>query len=74
MPSFTPPPVPQALNVVALDNTNYVRWGDTARSADDFAYYRVYLIESGGISAGRLEVEKGVDTLTKALPNVDIYR
>lgn len=48
VPSFTAPPVPQGLEVVALDDTNYVRWGDNARAAEDFAYYRVYLIEGGG--------------------------
>ncbi|MCH7563965.1 MAG: hypothetical protein IH968_09090 [Gemmatimonadetes bacterium] len=65
VPSFTPPPVPQALNVVALDNTNYVRWGDNARSADDFAYYRVFLIESGdgAILLGETDSEGFLDEL-----------
>ncbi len=65
VPSFTPPPVPQSLDVVALDNTNYVRWGDNARAADDFAYYRVYLIDSGGdaILLGETDSEGFLDEL-----------
>ncbi len=65
VPSFTAPPVPQALEVVTLDNTNYVRWGDNARSADDFAYYRVYLVEAGGgaVLLGETDSEGFLDEL-----------
>ena len=65
VPSFVAPPVPQSLEVVALDNTNYVRWGDNARAAEDFAYYRVYLLESGGgaILLGETDSEGFLDAL-----------
>ncbi len=65
VPLFTAPPVPQSLDVVSLDNTNYVRWGDNARTADDFAYYRVYLMESGGgaILLGETDSEGFLDEL-----------
>ena len=39
VPSFTPPPVPTDLEVVALDDTNYIRWNDNARSDSDFSAY-----------------------------------
>lgn len=42
VPSFTPPPVPTGVGVVALDGANYVRWSDGSRSAADFSFYRVY--------------------------------
>ncbi|GMR14187.1 MAG: hypothetical protein BMS9Abin29_2426 [Gemmatimonadota bacterium] len=65
VPSFTAPPIPEALEVVALDNTNYVRWADNARTAEDFAYYRVYLIESGGgaVLLGETDSEGFLDQL-----------
>lgn len=48
VPQPVPPPVPTGITVVALDDANYVRWSANARSAGDFAFYRVYLEESGG--------------------------
>jgi hypothetical protein len=42
IPSQTPPPVPDAPRVIALDGANYVTWGTAARSASDFSHYRVY--------------------------------
>jgi hypothetical protein len=47
VPQRTPPPVPDQPGVVALDGANYVRWGTNARSASDFAYYRVWLVAQG---------------------------
>lgn len=41
-PRRTPPPVPNQSRVIALDNANYVVWGDASRAADDFSFYRVY--------------------------------
>lgn len=42
IPSQVPPPVPDALRVIALDGANYLTWGVAARSASDFSHYRVY--------------------------------
>jgi len=83
VPSFAPPPVPTDLEVVALDATNYLRWGDDARSASDFAAYRVYLVSDQGAtqillghsdSPGFLDAlaENGV-TSSYAVSSVDIY-
>ncbi|MCH7892249.1 MAG: hypothetical protein IH921_12175, partial [Gemmatimonadetes bacterium] len=83
VPSFAPPPVPTDLEVVALDATNYIRWGDDARSASDFAAYRVYLVSDQGAtqillghsdSPGFLDAlaENGV-TSSYAVSSVDIY-
>jgi len=64
VPSFTPPAVPVGLEVVALDNTNYVRWSDNARSASDFAHYRVYLVTDGGATLlGETDSEGFLDEL-----------
>ncbi|MDT8342609.1 MAG: hypothetical protein RQ751_13945 [Longimicrobiales bacterium] len=43
VPSFTAPPIPGGLEVVALDGAAYLRWDDRARDASDFSFYRVYL-------------------------------
>lgn len=48
VPSFDAPPVPVGVEVVALDNTNYVRWGDSPRSTSDFSHYRLYLVPDDG--------------------------
>ncbi len=83
VPSFSPPPVPAGLEVVALDATNYIRWSDDARSDSDFAAYRVYLLTDQGAtqtllghsdSPGFLDAlaENGV-TSSYAVSSVDIY-
>jgi len=48
VPQATAPPDPSGTQVVALDGANYIRWSDNARSADDFSFYRVYLVEDDG--------------------------
>jgi hypothetical protein len=48
VPQAVPPPVPDGVQVVALDNANYVRWSDRARTAPDFSFYRVYLQNQEG--------------------------
>ena len=48
VPFPDPPPDPGALEIVALDNANYMHWSDDARNAPDFSFYRVYLAGSGG--------------------------
>jgi hypothetical protein len=42
VPSQTPPPLPDAPYVIALDGANYFAWGVDARGAGDFSHYRVY--------------------------------
>jgi hypothetical protein len=42
VPSPTPPPVPDAPWVIALDGATFFTWGTAARSANDFSFYRVY--------------------------------
>jgi hypothetical protein len=42
VPSPTPPPVPDVPFVIALDGANFFTWGNAARSAADFSFYRVY--------------------------------
>lgn len=81
VPSFTPPPVPTGLEVVPLDDTNYLRWSDNARSVSDFAHYRVYLVESGGpFLLGETDSQGFVDELaengvtsTYVVSSVDVY-
>lgn len=48
VPIPDPPPNPGGVEVVALDNANYLRWSNNARNDADFAFYRVYLAEEGG--------------------------
>lgn len=48
VPEPVPPADPGGVEVVALDNAIYVRWGDNARNASDFSFYRVYLQEPAG--------------------------
>lgn len=43
VPSFTPPPIPDGPFVIALDNANYISWGDGSESVSDFSFYQVYL-------------------------------
>ena len=46
VPSPDPPPAPTALEAVALDGAAYLHWPDDGAVAEDFAVYRVYLVES----------------------------
>jgi hypothetical protein len=41
-PRRVPPPVPNQADVIALDDANYIVWGDAARGDSDFSFYRVY--------------------------------
>ena len=81
VPSYAPPAVPSAVEVVALDNTNYIRWGDNARSATDFSHYRVYLLDNGGGTLlGETDSEGFLDELAEngitsryVVSSVDVY-
>lgn len=48
VPVPSPPADPTGVEVVALDGANYIRWNDNARDADDFSFYRVYLVDDAG--------------------------
>ncbi len=48
VPIADPPPDPGMVEVVALDNANYLRWSNNARNDSDFSFYRVYLMGNGG--------------------------
>jgi len=66
VPSFAAPPIPQGLEVVALDGANYMRWSDNARGAADFLYYRVYLLSEGdALLLGETDSEGFLDLLAE---------
>ena len=83
VPSFAAPPVPLGAEVVALDNTNYVRWNDNARSASDFSHYRLYLVSDDDGSLSLLgdsdspgfldELASNGVTSTYVVSSVDVY-
>ena len=64
-PPRTPPPVPNQTRVIALDNANYLVWGDAARTASDFSFYRVYQAAPDGNDylLGETDSEGFVDLL-----------
>ena len=66
VPDPTPPPIPDAPWVVALDGANYVTWGTAARADAGFSHYRVYLDD--GTSAfllGETDSEGFLDLLVE---------
>jgi len=64
VPSFAAPPVPTAVEVVALDDANFLRWGDGARAVGDFSFYRVYLLDNGdSVILGETDSEGFLDLL-----------
>jgi len=42
VPEPIAPPIPDGTFVIALDNANYVTWGQASLAAEDFSFYRVY--------------------------------
>jgi len=64
VPAFRAPAIPQGLEVIALDDANYLRWSDNARDAADFLFYRVYLLDEGeAFLLGETDSEGFVDLL-----------
>jgi len=64
IPEPIAPPIPDATRVIALDNANYLVWGNASRSASDFSHYKVYLDD--GVDAlllGETDSEGFVDLL-----------
>lgn len=48
VPFPIPPPVPEELEAVALDNAVYLRWSSNSASDDDFVAWRVYYVGEDG--------------------------
>lgn len=66
VPEPVPPPAPDAMEVVALDNANYLRWGARARDTDDFSHYRVYLfLDEQSYLLGETDSEGFLDLLAE---------
>lgn len=72
VPVPDPPADPASVEVVALDNANYILWSNNARNATDFSFYRVYLAEGGGENflLGETDSEGFLDLLAQ---NGDTY-
>ncbi len=66
VPIPTPPPVPGGLEAVALDGVVYLRWNDQSRTANDFAFYRVYFASGDqGALVGETDSEGFLDGLVQ---------
>lgn len=67
VPEPVPPPVPGALEAVALDGAVYLHWDRRARDAGDFAFYRVYLDagEGSAVFLGETDSEGFLDLLVE---------
>lgn len=67
VPEAVPPSDPQGVEVVALDGAAFLRWGDNARGASDFSFYRVYLedAEGGSFLLGETDSEGFLDLLAE---------
>ncbi|MGB1656214.1 MAG: fibronectin type III domain-containing protein [Longimicrobiales bacterium] len=64
VPVFSPPSIPNAPYVVALDNANYLTWGDASRGAGDFSHYKIYLDDAGeSLLLGETDSEGFLDLL-----------
>ena len=66
VPAVTPPPVPDAPYVIALDGANYLTWGTASRGAGDFSFYKVYLDDGGStFLLGETDSEGFLDQLAE---------
>lgn len=66
VPFFDPPPVPGAVEGVALDGAVYLRWDQSARAAQDFSFYRVYLVgQTTDFLLGETDSEGFLDELAE---------
>ena len=66
VPEPVPPPAPSGLEVVALDDATYLLWDDEAREADDFSFYRLYVVDDDGeILFGETDSEGFLDLLAE---------
>ena len=67
VPLAVGPPAPNAFRVVALDNANYLAWGNGSREAGDFSHYKVYLDDGTGTEflLGETDSEGFLDLLAE---------
>jgi hypothetical protein len=66
VPTVTPPPVPDAPYVIALDQANYLTWGTASRGASDFSFYKVYLDDgTSSFLLGETDSEGFLDQLAQ---------
>ena len=67
VPNPVPPPVPNGIEVIALDGANYIRWSANARDAGDFSFYRVYFEgeDGAGFLLGETDSEGFLDELAE---------
>jgi hypothetical protein len=64
VPMPTPPPVPNATLVIALDDANYLSWGNASRGVADFSHYKVYQELAGeSLLLGETDSEGFLDLL-----------
>ncbi len=74
VPQPVPPPVPDGMDIVALDGANYLRWSDNARAADDFSHYRVYLfVDQQSYLLGETDSEGFLDELAENGVSYDYF-
>ena len=66
VPRPVPPPVPEGVVAVALDNAVYMYWDDDPAAEEDFAAYRVYVSDADGdYLAGETDSPGYVDFLAE---------
>lgn len=66
VPHADAPPSPGSVEVIALDDANYLVWNDAARSAADFSHYKVFLeFEGGSFLLGETDSEGFLDRLVQ---------
>ena len=64
VPEAIAPPIPNSTYVIALDNANYVMWGNASRAAGDFSHYKIYLDDgSEAFLLGETDSEGFLDLL-----------
>lgn len=81
VPFPVPPPVPEGVEAVALDDAVYLRWGENSTSDEEFVAWRVYHVGDEGDqylgdtdSPGFIDLlaENGV-TATYHVTSIDLY-
>jgi hypothetical protein len=71
VPQPTPPPIPGGIEAIALDRAIFLTWDTQSRSAEDFAFYRVYFFNgTAGTLIGETDSEGFLDLL---VANGDTY-
>jgi hypothetical protein len=64
VPLPTPPPIPGGIEAIGLDRSIFLVWDTQSRSADDFAFYRVYFYNGTvGVQIGETDSEGFLDLL-----------